>query len=221
MPLSQPVKFTFERRFGERRANPFSYGGEERKVALAAHEAAVKQAEEAAFAAGRAQGAEEARTEETARLARALAVLGEHVDILARDLGEVSEAATAEAIRMAHLFADTLSGALARRLPHARIEEALAAVLRDLRGAPHLVLRVAPDLVEAASERCTALARARGFEGRLVVLGDPDANPGDARIEWADGGVAIDREEISRRIGTAVDELSAAIAPQRTTEDPS
>src|SRR5690606_20385605 len=148
----------------------------------------------------------------------AIAVLGEHVDILARDLGEVSEAATAEAIRMAHLFADRLSGTLARRLPHARMEEALAAVLRDLRGAPHLVLRVAPDLVEAASERCTALARTHGFEGRLVVLGDPDAMPGDARIEWADGGIAIDREAISRRIGMAVDDLSAAIAPQRTNE---
>jgi flagellar assembly protein FliH len=218
--VSQPVKFTFERRFGERRANPFSYGDEEQKVALAAHEAALKQAEQAGFAAGREQGMADARAEETARLARAIEVLASHVDLLARDLGDVSEAATAEAIRMAHLFADTLSGALARRLPHARMEEALAAVLRDVRGAPHLVLRVAPDLVEAAGERCTALARAHGFEGRLVVLGDPDAMAGDARIEWADGGIAIDREAISRRIGAAVDDLSAAIAPQPTHEDP-
>jgi len=218
--VSQPVKFTFERRFGERRANPFSYGEEERKVALGEHEAAVKQAEAAAFAAGRAQGADEARAEETARLARAMEVLASHVDLLARDLSEVSEAATAEAIRMAHLFADALSGALARRLPHARMEEALAAVLADARGAPHLVLRVAPDLVEAARDRCSALARAHGFEGRLVVLGDPDARPGDARIEWADGGIVVDREEISRRIAVAVDDLSAAVAPQPTTEDP-
>jgi flagellar assembly protein FliH len=218
--LSQPVKFTFERRFGERRANPFSYGGEDRKVALAAHETAVREAADAAFAAGKLQGMEEARAEETARLARAIEVLGEHIGILRHDLGDVGEAATAEAIRMAHLFSDRLSGELARRLPLARMEEALLAVLRDLRGAPHIVLRIAPDLVEAASRRCTELARAHGFEGRLVVLGDPEAPAGDARIEWADGGISIEREAISRRIGAAVGALADALSPGRASEDP-
>ena len=31
-----------------------------------------------------------------------------------------------------------------------------------------------------------------GFAGRLVVMGDPEIVPGDARIEWADGGIVRD-----------------------------
>ena len=65
-------------------------------------------------------------------------------------------------------------------------------------------MRVAPELVEAASARCGELARMHGFEGRLVVLGDPAAASGDARIEWADGGIEITRDEIDRRIASAI-----------------
>jgi flagellar assembly protein FliH len=44
------------------------------------------------------------------------------------------------------------------------------------------------------------LARERGFEGRLVVLGEPDLAPGDARMEWADGGVVRDRARIEAAV---------------------
>ena len=44
-------------------------------------------------------------------------------------------------------------------------------------------------------ERLDAMTRARGFEGRLVVIAEPDVAIGDCRIEWADGGLARDRAE--------------------------
>ncbi len=210
--MNQPVKFTFERRFQDRRLNPFNYGDEEQKVAKAAHEKALKDADAAGFAAGFAKGSEQTRAEETARLARAIELLGGHLAVLREDLGDIAERATGEAIRFAHLFARKLAGDLAERLPLAGVEEALLAIMRDIRGAPHLALSVAPDLVEAASARCGELARRHGFEGRLVVLGDPSAMPGDAKIEWAEGGIVVSREEIERRIADLTGSLATELA---------
>ena len=54
------------------------------------------------------------------------------------------------------------------------------------------------------------IARERGFEGRLVIMGEPEIAPVDARLEWADGGVVREgaaigaalAEEPSRRAAT-------------------
>lgn len=48
------------------------------------------------------------------------------------------------------------------------------------------------------------LARERGYEGRLVVLGDPDMQAGDARIEWADGGIVRERARIEAAVADAL-----------------
>ena len=44
----------------------------------------------------------------------------------------------------------------------------------------------------------------RSFEGRLVVLAEPDIALGDCRIEWADGGINRDSAAADAAIGAAV-----------------
>jgi hypothetical protein len=39
----------------------------------------------------------------------------------------------------------------------------------------------------------------KGFEGRLVILGEPEIVRGDCHIEWADGGILRDRKALERR----------------------
>ncbi|MFL1876996.1 hypothetical protein ACIKT0_17910, partial [Hansschlegelia beijingensis] len=39
---------------------------------------------------------------------------------------------------------------------------------------------------------------------RLVVLGDPDVAEGDARLEWADGGVVRDGAAVARAVEQAI-----------------
>jgi flagellar assembly protein FliH len=73
---------------------------------------------------------------------------------------------------------------------------------------PHLVVRVNQALVEAVEARVQRIARERGYEGRLVVIGEPEIAPSDGRIEWADGGVV--REQA--RIEAAVDGALAGAA---------
>ena len=83
------------------------------------------------------------------------------------------------------------------------IEAAARQCFQHLRGVPHLVARVDPALVERVDELLRRLARERGFDGKIVTLGDPDIPAGDVRLEWADGGVARDRS----RIEAAAEEL--------------
>ena len=76
--------------------------------------------------------------------------------------------------------------------------------------APHVVVRVNNELYPATRERLDQIAHARGFEGRLVVLGETDIALGDCRIEWADGGVKRDSAAIATAINAAVASYIAA-----------
>ena len=58
------------------------------------------------------------------------------------------------------------------------IADAAAPAFQHLRGVPHFVVRVNDDLVEPVDALLEQLAEERGFEGRLVTLGDPDMEPG-------------------------------------------
>ena len=80
--------------------------------------------------------------------------------------------------------------------------------------APHVVVRVNNELYAATRERLEEIARSRGFEGRLVVLGEAEIAPGDCRIEWADGGVIRNQAAVA----SAIDDLVGRyIAARRTT----
>ena len=48
-----------------------------------------------------------------------------------------------------------------------------------------------------------------GFAGRLVLRADPALSPGDARIEWADGGVERTPGAVQAEISAAVDRYLA------------
>ena len=60
-------------------------------------------------------------------------------------------------------------------------------------------MRVNDSLYAAAREKLDDIARAHGFEGKLVVLGEPSVGVGDCRIEWADGGVNREASRGRRR----------------------
>ena len=63
-------------------------------------------------------------------------------------------------------------------------------------------------------------ARTRGFEGRLVVLAEPDIGFGDCRVEWADGGVTRDRDKTEATIAEIVRRYIAARTPPEPDEPP-
>ncbi len=88
-----------------------------------------------------------------------------------------------------------LAPALIAREPLSEISALTSECLRHLNTAPHLVVRINDRLQDVARKELDAIAQARGFAGRLVILGEPDLPPGDCRIEWADGGIVRSRAD--------------------------
>ena len=65
-------------------------------------------------------------------------------------------------------------------------------------------MRVDDATYETACARLQEVSAGCGFDGRLVVLAEPDAKSGDCRIEWADGGVVRNRAATESVIADAV-----------------
>ena len=160
--------------------------------------------EAAAHARGLQAGRAEAAAQGQARLADALTRVGLAAAALLNQSDARDAEREAQALDFAGALAQRLAGEALAARPLAGVEEAARAALRHLRGVPHLVLRVSETIVDEAETLMRRLSREHGFEGRLVVLGEPDMAPGDARLEWADGGIVRERARIAAAVEAAL-----------------
>ena len=163
-----------------------------------------------------------AETEGTAVAARRTAVafeqIGDALDRLARGLAEVAQRLETEAVELAAAIARKLAPELVQREPFAEIAALARECFKQLATAPHIVVRVNDGLHANARERLDEIARTRGFEGRLVVLAEPEIAAGDCKIEWADGGVVRDAARTDLAIGNAITRYLGARQPAAMPE---
>ncbi|KQP31772.1 flagellar assembly protein FliH [Methylobacterium sp. Leaf104] len=191
-------RFLFDTDFRPRPDNPATV-----KEAAALAET-VARAEAEGYARGLREGQVMAEQQIQARLSDALTRLGLAAAGLIGQSDARDQAREDEALDFAILLARKVAGEALDAQPLAAIGDAARAALQHLRGVPHLVVRVHESLVDDSEALVKRLARERGFEGRLVVLGEPDLAPGDARMEWADGGVVRDRAQIEAAVLAAL-----------------
>jgi flagellar assembly protein FliH len=201
--MTATAKFLFDTDFG-------GGGAAKPVITLADHAARLAQAEMAAYRNGYATAEAKARTDVQREAAAALARIAENVEHLRRGFAVLEARLEAEAVEVAVAVARKLSAELVRREPFAEISALVADCFRHLGEAPHVVVRVNDALYARAQDQLATIARDRGFEGRLVVLAEPEIAPGDCRIEWADGGVSRDRAAIAAEIEELIGRYLAA-----------
>ena len=156
------------------------------------------------YEAGLVEGERRARAALDARLAAALEGLAVRLDAWLGAMDAGREGMEAAALHFALAFATRMAGAALAARPLAELEAAAREALMELRGAPHVVVRLHGGLVEEADALLKRVARERGFEGRVILLGEPDRAPGDFSLEWADGGIARDSAALARAVEEAV-----------------
>ena len=122
------------------------------------------------------------------------------------------DAVETEAVEVAVAVAAKLAPQLIAREPFAEISALATECFHQLVTTPHIVVRIGADIYETAKDRLEEIARARGFEGRLMVTPDTAMAPGDCRIEWADGGVTRDHAATL----TAIDDVVGRYVAART-----
>lgn len=202
--MAAPAKFLFDLDFS-------AGGGRDTQpaITMAAHEAALVDAEMRGYRNGMTAAEVQARTEAERRTALAFERIGNSVALLQQSLARVKSQFEAEAVEVAVAVARKLAPALIAREPLAEITALADVCFRELLTAPHVVVRVNEGLYAQAKERLEDVARTRGFEGRLVVLGETDLVAGDCRIEWADGELVRDRAATEQAISEAVERYVA------------
>ena len=195
--MSAPSKFLFDVDFTR---------GPERQatVPLAEHATRLAEAETAAHRRGYAEGKAEAAAEAERRIAAALEHIASGLAAAGAAFKTIEARLECEAVEVAVAVARKLAPALIAREPFAEISELASECFRELIAAPHIAARVNDALYSAAREKLEAIARAAGFEGRLVVLAEAGIALGDCRIEWADGGAHRDRDATEAAIADAV-----------------
>jgi flagellar assembly protein FliH len=203
--MAAPARFLFDMDFSEPVLAAEPPPPPEPMISLAGHQALLAAAEQAAYDTGVAEGRRSAEARAADRLADEAGRLAGAAQAILGVLDDERRRIEAEAMRLAEAVAFKLAGTLIERQPRELVLAVLTDALAPLRKAPHLVIRLANADAEPIRAAVTSLAAQRGFEGRLVVLGEDGMARGDCRIEWADGGIVFERASVEATIRQAID----------------
>ena len=202
--MAAPAKFLFDM--------DFSAPDKMRERAASPSEIAqrIASAEARAYRDGYDAALREAKVESDRRSALALEEIGIALKRIASGFSGIETRMETEAVDVAVAVARKLCDALMASEPLGEITALVSDCFSHLVSTPHLVVRINEALYEAARARIEQLAKRSGFEGRLVILAEPEIATGDCRIEWADGGVVLERAAIDIKINELVGRYMAS-----------
>jgi len=192
-----PAKFTFD----------LDMGATQKPTRVLTDEKLAQMLEEAQ-AKGHAQGMLEGRADVVANAARELTAAGQHIAQNAVQLiggiDKTQKELLTSAVELAISVGRKLSTQLMARHPELELINLLEECLASLESAPHLLIRCNPALTDKIQELAEPLIAASGYAGRLVIMGDPEIELGDGRIEWADGGLVRDTQNTNSHINDSI-----------------
>ncbi len=182
-------------------------------------EAAARQA---AFEEGRAAGQSEAEQAGVHLAAEALTLVGQRLQALLDQRAQTADEARELALTVLRAALGKLCPVVTARHGLEEVEALLADCLTRLGEEPRVVVRVADDLYDTLDGRLGDLTRRSGFEGKVVLLSEPELTAGDLRVEWADGGAERDTATLLRDLDDILDRaLGASPAPADAPAAPS
>ena len=197
--MGAATKFLFDTDFGKGAAKPA-----EPVITVAEHTLMLAEREAAAQRSGYETAQKDAEVESNRRMADALERIAAGLGVANEALQAIEARLESEAVEVAVAVARKLTPALLAQEPFAEISALASDCFRQLTAAPHIAVRVNDALYATAKEKLDDIVRKQGFEGRLVVLAEPDIAAGDCRIEWADGGINRDTAAAGAAIDAAV-----------------
>jgi flagellar assembly protein FliH len=209
--MAAPAKFLFDM--------DFSAPDKMRERAATPSEIAQKiaSAEPRAYRDCYDAGQHEAKAESDRRTALALEEIGIAIQGIAARFCGIEIRMETEAVNVAVAVARKLCSELISSEPLGEISGLVSDCFSHLVSTPHLVVRINDSLYEAARERIERLTKQSGFTGRLVILAEPEIATGDCKIEWADGGVVLERAAIEAKINELVGRYMASRDQVKTT----
>lgn len=204
--MTNPSKFLFNMDFSEPE-EPEEVAPPEPEIPMmpiADHQKLLEKAKAQAFEEGRVQALKDLQTKQETLLTQEVTHLTKVVGEVLQKIDDSISAQEKDAVSLAFLVARRLCSHLIARQPLAETIALVSECLGPLRRAPHLVIRVAEQDVEALKAQVDPIIHEKGFDGRLVILGEPEISRGDCHIEWADGGIKRDRKAVETQIDGSI-----------------
>ena len=202
--MASPAKFLFDMDFSA------PDKGRERPATALEIAQKIASAEAHAYRDGYDAGQREAKTESDRRTALALEEIGIGIQAIKARFSGIETRMETEAVDVAVAVARKLCSELISGEPLGEITALARDCFSHLVSTPHLVVRINDSLYEPARDRIERLAKQSGFAGRLVILAEPEIQSGDCKIEWADGGVVLERAAIEAKIDELVGRYMAS-----------
>lgn len=201
-------KFLFDTSFDSRARTPVPAAPPEPTFSRSELEAA----RDAARAEGWAGGEAAAQQGLAAATVRAVAAVDGQVAALREELVFVADQSRRDGLALALAAVRALYPRLAATHGLAEIETVVAECLELARHEPAIVFKFHPDVLEAATGPLEAMAAARAWPGKLVILADPRLAIDGCAVEWADGGAERNSEAVLEQIEQLVAQTTATAA---------
>lgn len=173
-------------------------------IPVAEHQALLQKAKDQAFEEGRIAALKEHQSLQDTLLTEEVGRLIASMETVLHTIDEAQAAQEQDSVNLAFMVARRLCAHLIARQPMTEIMALITECLGPLRRSPHVVVRINERDVEALKKRIDPVVHEKGFEGRIVILGEPEIARGDCHIEWADGGIIRDRKALEKEIDGSI-----------------
>lgn len=226
--MAKPKPFLFEYSFDDG-ADDARRGAEEAKRRAAEEAEANKpptftvEEMEAARAESHAQGRQEGMDDAMAGIEQQVArTLGTRENTASK-VFEQHKAWTremeADAVRLAATVMRKLAPELVRNHELPEVETVIREAFGFLTEQPKVMIRVNSDLEAPLSDRVNLMASRVGYEGQVVLVGDPELPIDDCRVSWQAGAVERSLDNVWAQVDQMVDRVLIGTKRRERPED--
>ena len=202
--MAEAVKFTFDEMFDARTgAGSSQILAQIKKTRWTEEEIEVLKAD--AHAAGAAEAMSAIETQTAQQNATAWEQIASAATNALTDISEAENNIRADAIKLSFDISRKLSDALITLHPKGEIDAVIQECLTHLSHQPRLVIRVADTLAQQIEDSIQQAAEERGMADKVMVVGDTELKLGDCRIEWSDGGVSRNWDDLISQTTEIID----------------
>ncbi len=194
----ETVKFTFDTSFDTGQAPKLD---EEIEVLLERARIETAQAHER----GLKEGREQTLSEIEAATQTAIEQLSVSTGTLFATVEQIKTQNQITSAGLAHTIAKKLAATMMKQAPLAEIEALIEECLEISGDQSRLVVRVNQEIFEPINIRIQQMKDVANFKGDIIVAGDPALAITDARIEWPDGGMERNLDDITNQIEEAIE----------------
>ncbi|MDF1791356.1 MAG: hypothetical protein P1U88_05560 [Thalassobaculaceae bacterium] len=182
----------------------------------------MEAAKAAAHASGRQEGMDDAMAGIEQQVARTLDAVFSRVPKVFEQYKAWAKEMESDAARLGLAVIGRLAPELVRDNELPEVEAVIREAFGFLTEQPKVMIRVAKDLEEPLSGKVELMASRVGYEGQVVLVGDPELPVDDCRVSWQAGAVERSLDDIWGQIDQIAERVLAG-SPKRsksTTPEP-